>query len=297
MMTEENKPKVSIEVGAKAEFRAEVKGEIPSSSMGRLVDALTDVIRPFTERQGLKADQIRLQREEILTLIAVKARERLAIEGKEPSAVPNRILVPLLEKASLSDPEDTTLVEAWTNILASASSEPNQNHALFVDILSKLEAAHLKFLEFLAMPSGVPEDLFLHRSERDIREWVEEHAGPAVKRARVPNDPTGEIDRFGAEMEAYVRVPGSCLVAAGLAIDTMNPAEPTLYFELTDSYAKTEFSEAITGALESLNVVRRISISEPDASTLRPWLEVIQFTMFGYEFFYAAHSGRNIWAF
>jgi len=294
-MPKENEPRVSIEVGAKAEFRAELKGEIPSSSMGRLVDSLTDVIRPFTERQGLKADQIRLQREETLTLIAMKARERLAIEGKEPKPVPNRILVPLLEKASLSDTKDTTLVEAWTNILASASSDPNQNHALFVDILSKLDATHLKFLEFLAMPSGHREDMFLHRSESEIREWVDRHLGPTLKKVRV-DDLTGEIEKFGTELESYVRVPGSCLVAAGLAVDVLNTAEPTLYFELPDSYAKADFPEAITGALESLNVVRRISISEASASSVRPWLEVIQLTMFGYQFFYAAHSGRNIWA-
>jgi hypothetical protein len=36
------------------------------------VDALTDIIRPFSERRGLKGDQIRLQREEVLVEVARK---------------------------------------------------------------------------------------------------------------------------------------------------------------------------------------------------------------------------------
>ena len=91
-------------------------------------------------------------------------------------------------------------------------------------------------------------------------------------------------------------MPGSCLVAAHLALDVVDPEDPTLYFELPDSYSGLRFSEAVTGALEGLNVVRRISIIEPNSSSIRPEAQVIQFTMFGYEFFYAAHSGRNIWA-
>jgi hypothetical protein len=68
------KPPVSVEVGLKAGL--EVKAEIPEKSVGRLVDSLTDLIRPFTEARGLRADQIRLQREDILIEIAKKARLR-----------------------------------------------------------------------------------------------------------------------------------------------------------------------------------------------------------------------------
>jgi hypothetical protein len=58
----------------------EIKANIPSQAVGRLLDALTDAIRPFTEERGLRADQMRLQREDVLLEIAKKARARLAIE-------------------------------------------------------------------------------------------------------------------------------------------------------------------------------------------------------------------------
>ena len=49
---------IKVEIGAKA--TVDLKAEVPKESMGRLVDALTDAIRPWTEARGLRADQIRL---------------------------------------------------------------------------------------------------------------------------------------------------------------------------------------------------------------------------------------------
>jgi hypothetical protein len=57
----------------------------------------------------LKADQIRLQREDVLIEIAKKAKERLAIEKQPIKPIPNKILVPLLEAASNEDIDDTCL--------------------------------------------------------------------------------------------------------------------------------------------------------------------------------------------
>jgi hypothetical protein len=71
---------ISIDVGLKASL--EVKTEIPKEETGRLVAALTDIIRPFTERRGLKADQIRLQREDVLFSIVKKALERAEKTGR-----------------------------------------------------------------------------------------------------------------------------------------------------------------------------------------------------------------------
>jgi hypothetical protein len=60
----ENLP-VKVEFGAKASI--EIKGEIPKESLGGLVNALTDAIRPWTEACGLKADQIRLHPNQCLS--------------------------------------------------------------------------------------------------------------------------------------------------------------------------------------------------------------------------------------
>ena len=56
---------VNVDIGAKVEAKLNVKTEVPAKSVGRLVDALTDIIRPFSEARGLKADALRLQREEV----------------------------------------------------------------------------------------------------------------------------------------------------------------------------------------------------------------------------------------
>jgi hypothetical protein len=119
--------KVDIELGAKASLEAKVSTEIPSKSAGRLVDAITDIFRPFSERRGLKADQIRLQREEVLIEIAHKALTRLQIENQQASPLPNKFLVPFLEKASLEEKDDI-LLDRWADLLAACSTDPCSAH-------------------------------------------------------------------------------------------------------------------------------------------------------------------------
>jgi hypothetical protein len=57
MSADENGSRVDLEVGlsARASLEAKVSTEIPAQSTGRLVDAITDWFRPFTESRGLKA--------------------------------------------------------------------------------------------------------------------------------------------------------------------------------------------------------------------------------------------------
>jgi hypothetical protein len=135
---------VSIDVGLKASL--EVKAEIPKEDTGRLVAALTDIIRPFTERRGLRADQIRLQREDVLVSIAKKARERAELEKIELHPVPTKMLVPFLEKASLED-ADKEMQDRWAALLLSASKEYQATHLTFIDILSRMSSNELKLLE------------------------------------------------------------------------------------------------------------------------------------------------------
>jgi hypothetical protein len=90
----DNVPKLPINIGlsARASFEAKVSTEIPPEATGRLVDALTDIIRPFSERRGLKGDLIRLQREEVAIEIARRAQHRLQIENQRISPLPNKFL-------------------------------------------------------------------------------------------------------------------------------------------------------------------------------------------------------------
>jgi hypothetical protein len=145
-MTDEKSSKlpVTIDVGVKASL--EVKAKVPEEVTGRLVTSLTDIIRPFTEARGLRADQIRLQREDVLIEIAKKARLRAELEEIEIRPVPNKMLVPFLEKASVEF-DDKEMQDRWAALLLSASKSFQARHLTFVDILSRLSSAELLLLE------------------------------------------------------------------------------------------------------------------------------------------------------
>jgi hypothetical protein len=153
----DNDPKINVDIGlgAKASFQAQVSTEIPAQSTGRLLDAFTDMIRPFSERRGLKADQIRLQREEVLIEIARKARRRLEIENQEINPLPNKFLVPLLEKASLEE-VDSVMIDRWADLLASSSFDPSSAHPRYVQILSELSADEAQLLRRIALNNIEP---------------------------------------------------------------------------------------------------------------------------------------------
>jgi abortive infection alpha-like protein len=131
-----------VDVGLKPE----VKAEIPPEATGRLLDALTDAIRPFTEARGLRADQIRLRRAEVAPEIARKGREIAALTNGELHPVPTKLLVPFLEKASLED-ADEDLRDRWAALLVSASKEYHARHLSFVDILSRLSSDEIMLVE------------------------------------------------------------------------------------------------------------------------------------------------------
>jgi hypothetical protein len=84
-MTDDTNPLINVNVDSpvsfKAVVKAEIRTEVSKESASRLVDALTDAIRPFTEARGLRADQIRLQREDVLIEIAKKGSRAAADRG------------------------------------------------------------------------------------------------------------------------------------------------------------------------------------------------------------------------
>lgn len=140
---------VNVDVDIKAGARLDVKAEVPSTSVGRFVDALTDLFRPFSEAQGLRADQIRLQRADVAIEIAKRARATMAVEKMEASPVPNKILIPLIEKGSNENLDDEFMIERWGNLLASASSS-DEVEPRFVGILGELRGRQARALQAIA---------------------------------------------------------------------------------------------------------------------------------------------------
>lgn len=139
MMSDKSpKSPIQIDLGAKAEAKFEVKTEVPAASTGRFVDAVTDIFRPFSEARGLKADQIRLQRAEVAIEIARLARQAIEVEKLEAHPVENKVLVPLIEKASNENPSDEFMMRRWADLLVSATRDDGIP-PLYVQILSELD--------------------------------------------------------------------------------------------------------------------------------------------------------------
>jgi len=195
----ENDPKVAVDIGlsAKASLEVKVSTEIPAQSTGRLLDALTDIIRPFSERRGLKADQIRLQREEVAIEIARRAHHRMEIENQPTNTLPNKFLVPFLEKASLEE-LDSVLVDRWADLWASCSAYPASAHPMFVKILSEMtgnDAFLLRNIAFNFIDKVTCDFEFIHWHEdwsvrHELAEWFkdnEQEIGAEYDENNLPN--------------------------------------------------------------------------------------------------------------
>jgi hypothetical protein len=122
---------IRIVLGAEAKASLEIKAEVPPASTGRLIDSIVDMFRPFSETRGLRADQIRLQREDVLYKIAEKAKQRAQLENIEIGVVQNKFLIPFIEKASLESLE-SELVDRWSDLLLSASEPPRDCRRLLI---------------------------------------------------------------------------------------------------------------------------------------------------------------------
>jgi hypothetical protein len=140
---------VHIDIAARAEARLELRATVPEISTGRFVDAITDLFRPISELQGLKADLIKLQREEVAVKIANVARTRAAIEGRVLVPPPLKVLIPLFEKASQEDISDELIIDVWANLLVSASSE-NSILPRFISLIGEMNSRQAKlFLDVM----------------------------------------------------------------------------------------------------------------------------------------------------
>ena len=156
-MGDDGKSPINIDVGAKASL--ELKGEIPKESLGRTLDALVDMIRPFTEARGLRADNIRLQRTEVAYKIAKMTRKAAELEKTTLTAPPTKFLIPFLEKASLED-RDEELHSRWSSLLLAASTHYDARHLTFIDIMSRLSSDEIKLLEEVCLPQLRANDFY-----------------------------------------------------------------------------------------------------------------------------------------
>jgi len=144
-----------INVSAKYEVNKRIEEKIPEDVTRAKASAWLTIISPITQWAGLKGDALahkrellRLQQEETLAEIALRAKSRIeALESAQQ--VPAKFLVPFLEKASLEEP-DSDLVDLWANLLVSSAEEYNPHYVHFSTIISQLSAQQAKiFIQVL----------------------------------------------------------------------------------------------------------------------------------------------------
>lgn len=153
----------------------QIKASVPAKATGRLLDAITDIIRPFTEKRGLRADQIRLQREEVALKISELACKRLAETKANIRPISTKGMVQLLEKASLEEPTDKTMISMWANLLATAATSGDENLPRHVGILSEITSAQAKLLKKIVIGRRSPAEKLSPNMLDDTRYNIGEH--------------------------------------------------------------------------------------------------------------------------
>jgi hypothetical protein len=153
---------VKVEVGAVAKAEAAAKYErkthvsitVPEDVTRAKAQAFLDAISPFTHSLGMIGDwiadareRLKIHRLQSLTVIAEKARREIGSRAEEPSEIPFKALLPMLDRASLEEADDETLTTAWGALIASASLNYDPEVIAFSRILSELSPRECLILQ------------------------------------------------------------------------------------------------------------------------------------------------------
>lgn len=108
---------------------------------------MLDLAGPAVKEIGeLFADRIRFRRYENLSHMAERVQKKLADRGLQAKAVDLRLLVPILEEASLESDED--LRSKWVGLLTSAAAG-SPVHASYPKLLAQLEPEEARILQWI----------------------------------------------------------------------------------------------------------------------------------------------------
>ena len=112
---------------------------------------------------GLLADRLQFYRWERAELLFKKTQEKLHQRGiKELRTVPPKILLPLIENATLE--EDDELHTLWANLLVTAlTPQKEEVHALYINILRQLSGSQAKLLSELSKNHEIIEEYSVRR--------------------------------------------------------------------------------------------------------------------------------------
>ncbi len=112
-------------------------------------ELLKRLLGPAADEAGLALGEgVRVFRARALAEILDRTKEIPAKRDKPAAEVKPKLLVPILESASLED--DDWMKERWAELLATAASEDQGVHPAFTTILSELTRADARWLQRVA---------------------------------------------------------------------------------------------------------------------------------------------------
>jgi hypothetical protein len=139
-------------------------------------DFLAKVTGPAVDELGeIGRDYVKGWRAKNSSVVLAEADKLLSEAGREPQAVPPKILLPLLENASLED--DNFLQRTWASLLANAAS-PDKQESIevgFVEIMKQINTTQVMILNalFPEARGGVSKQTHLFQMDTEyIREVV-----------------------------------------------------------------------------------------------------------------------------
>jgi hypothetical protein len=125
---------------------------VKAATEGGVRAFLETIAGPLVESSAWATDLIRRQRVKVQIRTLTLARQMLETAGLAPGAVPAKQLVPLLELASLEEPEDEEMQARWAALLANAAADGETPDVWpsFPRILSELSPVEAQLLDGLA---------------------------------------------------------------------------------------------------------------------------------------------------
>jgi hypothetical protein len=259
----------NLEVVAKITYeRKRTTSEVVPEDVTRArAGAWLDLLSPVTEWAGLKGDELRhrrellrIQREDTLTEIVRKCTERLQPDKQIETSVPNKFLIPFLEQASLEG-RDSTLVDLWANLLASASEEFSPHHIHFVSVISRIAAQQAEVFGTMFRAKDLHElevgrdHVEAHFEFHAIRSTIEDD----IKRMSPEND-----KEFATSIIALMDEPGISIIHC--AFENLVTRD---YYDMTFPYISyNDKYEADYSILESIGLIRKVEIGFFD---VREW--------------------------
>jgi hypothetical protein len=187
--------------------------------------------------------------------IARRARVRLEIEGTQMAPVEAKILLPLIEKSSIEDMSDNSMLDRWSALLATAASS-DKVQPRYIQILSELSSRQANLFEKIMLNESKyfpkPEQHFLDSSETYSSPRIREAIHSFLREKKNKMDPEDVHQTILRMLDR----PGCAIV--DIVIFTTNQVHS---FDIASYFLRVDrFFELDLEILESLGLLRKVSI-------------------------------------